>query len=71
MYKFLITIVFSLCMFQDEPTMSWNHDYRLEWSDFNGAPVKYTSAVAVTASGISFSFSTKRQKQDWLTINIR
>lgn len=60
MYKYLIAILFPLCLFQDEPTMTWNHDYRLEWSDFNGNPTEGTSVVAVTASGITFSFSTKK-----------
>jgi hypothetical protein len=42
--------------------MSWNHDYRLEWSDFEGQPTEGTSVVAVTASGITFSFSTKKTR---------
>lgn len=62
MYKFLIAIVVSICMFQDQSTMSWNHDYRLDWSDFKGKPTPQHSAVAVTASGISFRYSTKMSK---------
>ncbi|MDO5981113.1 DUF922 domain-containing protein [Flavivirga spongiicola] len=37
--------------------MSWNESYKLSWSDFKDAPNKHVSAVAVTASGITFGFS--------------
>lgn len=59
MYKFLIATLFAFCIAQDSPTLSWNHNYRLEWSDFTGKPTQQSNVVAVTASGISFSFSTK------------
>lgn len=62
MYKLLIATFLSFFLFQDSPTITWQHEYRLEWSDFNGTPKKETSVVAVTASGISFSFSTKTTK---------
>ena len=39
--------------------MSWNASYKLSWSDFKGKPDQSVSAVAITASGISFGFSTK------------
>ena len=69
MYKYLIAILFPICLFQDEPTMSWNHDYRLEWSDFNGKPTEGTSVVAVTASGITFSLSTKKSETRLIDYN--
>ena len=69
MYKYLIAILFPLCLFQDEPIMTWNHDYRLEWSDFNGKSTEGTSVVAVTASGITFSFSTKKTKTRLIDYN--
>ncbi|WP_233783321.1 DUF922 domain-containing protein [Flavivirga eckloniae] len=40
--------------------MSWNESYKLTWSDFKGPPNKNTSAVAVTASGITFGFSVSK-----------
>lgn len=40
--------------------MSWSESYKLSWSDFKDAPDKSTSAVAVTASGITFGFSVKK-----------
>ncbi len=48
-----------LCVQQDEPAMSWSESYRLSWSDFRGAPDINTSAVAITASGITFGFSVR------------
>ncbi|MCF7560231.1 DUF922 domain-containing protein [Sabulilitoribacter multivorans] len=37
--------------------MSWNESYRLSWADFKGKPNNNVSAVAITASGITFGFS--------------
>lgn len=55
-------LLFILCCFvcvQDEPVMSWNASYKLSWSDFKGQPNHKVSAVAITASGISFGFSVR------------
>jgi len=39
--------------------MTWSDDLQLQWEDFNGTPTLGTTVVAVTASGLSFGFSTK------------
>lgn len=55
-------LFFVLCCFlciQDEPVMSWSESYKLSWADFKGEPNHSVSAVAITASGISFGFSVK------------
>jgi hypothetical protein len=39
--------------------MTWSEHLPLQWTDFNGVPTEGTTVVAVTASGISFGFSTK------------
>lgn len=39
----------------------WQHDKRLEWSDFKGKPSRASNASAVTASGITYSFSSMRK----------
>lgn len=59
MYKFLIASIFSVLLFQDSPVISWDLNNRLEWSDFKGEPKPHNNSVAVTASGITFSYSTK------------
>ena len=63
----MIKYIFILCSFlciQEEPTLSWNESYRLTWEDFKGEPNHRISAVAITASGISFGFSVKRTDTD-------
>ncbi|WP_397363258.1 hypothetical protein [Olleya sp. R77988] len=40
--------------------MSWSEGYRLSWADFKGTPNPDTDAVAVTASGITFSYSINK-----------
>jgi hypothetical protein len=69
MYKFLIAMFLILFVSIDSSTLSWNHDYRLEWSDFKGEPTKGTTTVAVTASGITFSFSIKTSNARLLNYN--
>lgn len=57
-------------MVQDEPVISWSTSYKLSWSDFKGKPNQRVSAVAVTASGISFGYTIKetdRQVVDFST----
>lgn len=46
-------------MFQQDRSMTWSDDLQLQWEDFNGTPTRGTTVVAVTASGLSFGFSTK------------
>lgn len=60
MYKILL-ISFLACLFyQDEPTMSWNPDKKLIWSNFKASPIQHYDVIAVTASGLSFHYSTTR-----------
>jgi len=49
----------SLCLFQQDRSMTWSDDLQLQWEGFNGTPTRGTTVVAVTASGLSFGFSTK------------
>lgn len=59
-----IKILFSLSLFVfffgGERPVSWKDDFKLSWSDFKGPAKVNTTAVAVTASGITFSYSLKR-----------
>lgn len=36
----------------------WHPDHRLSWADFKGSPSSSGRAAAITASGISYQFST-------------
>ena len=60
MYKLIILTFFICLLFQEEQTIIWNKDLKLEWSDFKGEPKPAGDAVATTASGISFGFSATR-----------
>lgn len=58
MAKLFLVLCCFICI-QDEPVMSWSESYKLSWADFKGEPNHSVSAVAITASGISFGFSVR------------
>lgn len=60
MVKFLILTFFTCLFFQEEQTITWHEDLKLQWGDFKGEPKPVEDAVATTASGISFGFSTTK-----------
>ncbi|SFZ92792.1 protein of unknown function [Flaviramulus basaltis] len=65
----MVRIFLIICCFfsvqKDEPIISWNESYKLSWSDFKAKPDNNTSAVAITASGITFGFSvTQTDRND-------
>ena len=45
---------------QEEPTLSWHDNLELEWTDFKAEPEVHADVIAVTASGLSFGYSTTR-----------
>ena len=47
----------------NEVTIPWSESYKLTWSDFKGPVKNNTDAVATTASGITFSYSVKRNSK--------
>ena len=57
MIKIILLVLCFLCVQNDEPVLSWNASRKLSWSDFKAKPNKSDSAVAITASGITFGFS--------------
>lgn len=50
--------------FQNYETISWNADKRLSWDDFKGKPPINSRAAAITASGITYRFSTSGTRDD-------
>jgi hypothetical protein len=60
MYKLLITILLSFILVQQEPMMPWNPQDKIDWSDFKAEPQQNADVIAVTASGLSFGYSTTR-----------
>ncbi len=60
MYKLLISLLLCCLFQQDTNVVPWNPDYRLQWSDFEAKPRRNGDVVAVTASGLTFGYSTKK-----------
>ena len=58
MLRIFVFSLLSLLLIQDKPTQNWTSNYRLQWQDFKANPKLNTTTVAVTASGLSFGFST-------------
>ncbi|MFK7750412.1 MAG: DUF922 domain-containing protein [Kordia sp.] len=51
-----------LCIFllvQDEEVITWSKAQKLHWGNFKDAPDYDSDAVAITASGITYGFSSK------------
>lgn len=49
---------------QDDETLLWRSDNRLSWDDFKGNVPLNARAAAITASGITYSFSTSGTAED-------
>ncbi|WP_298896574.1 DUF922 domain-containing protein [uncultured Psychroserpens sp.] len=56
----IICLCFLSLPSNDEVTITWSESKKLTWADFRGPVGTDTDAVAVTASGITFSFSVKQ-----------
>ncbi len=54
---------------QEPDAILWNLERKLTWDDFKGRPFKTAWAAAITASGISYSFSSV-QEDGRLTLDI-
>jgi hypothetical protein len=64
MYKYLFLFTIALMVKQDTPRITWDEDYKVQWQDFKGTPQHNTTTVAVTASGISFGFSSRKTETE-------
>lgn len=60
MYKIVFLAFLSGLFIQTETTMMWDRNYRIDWNDFKAKPQHQTEVIAVTASGLSFQYTTKR-----------
>ncbi|WP_290698527.1 hypothetical protein [Lacinutrix sp.] len=60
MNKFLVLVSFLFCFQSDTPEFSWHENRKLNWEDFKGEPDVNSNAAAVTASGITFSYSVEK-----------
>ncbi|MGB6152535.1 MAG: DUF922 domain-containing protein [Pricia sp.] len=46
---------------QEEETIPWSADRKLQWSDFKGSYFKTEWAAATTATGISYAFTASKK----------
>jgi len=62
MGHFFIFLNLLLCFssLNNEDTVLWQEDLKLSWSDFKGKQNVESNAVAVTASGITFSYKVRK-----------
>ena len=60
MFKILFLFLVASIFAQEEPTISWNEHKKVTWEDFRSQPKPRSDVVAVTASGLSFGYSTTR-----------
>jgi len=58
MYK-LLGILCIFLFVQDEETITWTENQKLHWGNFEGEPEYDTDAVAITASGITYGYTSK------------
>ncbi|MEQ8220161.1 MAG: DUF922 domain-containing protein [Arenibacter sp.] len=58
----LIGLMLHLGYGQAEEVVLWTPTGKLEWSDFKGKPSNISNAAAITASGITYSFSAQGTK---------
>ena len=60
-FKLLFISLFLCIVSPDrDVTLSWREDLRLTWDDFKGERNTKSDAVAVTASGITFSYAVRK-----------
>ena len=64
MYKLISILFLVFCSPPSENQLVWDAEYRLSWSDFRGEPQDDMDAVAITASGLSSSFSARTTTTD-------
>lgn len=60
MNKLLFIIPLLLCFQSDTVAIPWQENQGLKWTNFQGKPDDTSGAVAVTASGITFSYAIEK-----------
>lgn len=60
MFKLFFLLIIALFIINTPKDITWKEGERLTWNDFKGQPDLNSDAAAITASGISFSYSIKQ-----------
>ena len=56
----IFNLLFCFISFNNEDTLLWHENLKLTWDDFKGEQNVESNAVAVTASGITFSYKVRK-----------
>ncbi|MEX0290509.1 MAG: DUF922 domain-containing protein [Flavobacteriaceae bacterium] len=64
-FSFLIFLITFTGLSQEYETILWSSDHRLSWDDFKAKPSGPSRAAAITASGISYQFSTMESNGEY------
>lgn len=55
----VICLIFNSGLGQEDEVIEWHPGKKLTWADFKGKPSNISKAAAITASGITYSFSAQ------------
>lgn len=67
----LFFLVSSFLVIADDEVISWQDSSKLTWNEFKATPKKNLSAVALTASGITFEYSVKEKNSQIVSFNAK
>jgi len=67
MVRIVISTLSFFILFFEGANIPWKEDYRLVWGDFKGKPRHDMDAVALTVSGIYFSYSITQNEDIFLS----
>lgn len=57
-FSVALSLIFASFIFIQKDGVLWSPDKKLKWSDFKGRPERNSKIAAVTASGLSYRFSS-------------
>ncbi|MDU8885528.1 DUF922 domain-containing protein [Yeosuana sp. MJ-SS3] len=64
MLRIFLVMLFGLLIHGKNDSLLWNENYKLSWKDFKAHPRLEVDAVALTVSGISFSYSLSQNDNE-------
>ncbi|WP_455169788.1 DUF922 domain-containing protein [Aegicerativicinus sediminis] len=69
-FRIILGLTFLLCSVNKDRVIPWKPSQKLTWADFQGEQDVQSKAAAVTSSGITFSYSLKRNNNKITGFNV-